>query len=307
MVWIFRGPQGQQFRSVRPSVRVTTQDAGPKPRRYGLARLRHRSLAPAKTWQLELAGEEAKAAIVEGPVAVAEEMGTCFADGFSDELFLEIGRQVRGDRATEHIEPGAKAVLAVFERGGAVEEESVGDFEPVTFEQGRVLSDARVKPGARKGLWPAKSMPSSAKSGHDLPDVAFATELCDEATAGFEYGRDGDNGAFGIGDPMERGVGENGVELFGESEIAGVHDFESDGRVSGAGLLDHFWGAVDTSDMRTLGSDLRGKVAGAAADVEDVFARLSFEKFEQSGGHFPDEGVFLVVQCGVPVRVLRHG
>jgi len=103
----------------------------------------------------EFAGEEPEAAVVEGPVAVVEEMRAALAFGFGDEFRFEISGEFCGDGAAEHVEKVPQAVLAVFERGGTIEEAGVGEFQVVAFEKGRVFGGSgRVGVGqvfARRG------------------------------------------------------------------------------------------------------------------------------------------------------------
>ena len=116
--------------------------------------------------QLKFAGDEAEAAVVEGPVAGAEKCWASFANGFGDEVFRESARNLCGDRAAEHLEKIAQTLLSVFEGSGAVEEQGVSDFEAMAFEQGGILGDAGVVPRIRKGLSWRKILPSAAESRH---------------------------------------------------------------------------------------------------------------------------------------------
>src|SRR3974390_158152 len=107
---------------------------------------------PCRATPLEFAGEEAEAAIVEGPMASAEKCRASFADSFGDEVFRESIRKFCGDGPAEHLEKIAETLLSVFEGSGTVEEQGVGDFEVMAFEQGGILGDAGVVPRVRKGL-----------------------------------------------------------------------------------------------------------------------------------------------------------
>jgi hypothetical protein len=53
--------------------------------------------------------------------------------------------------------------------------------------------------------------------------------------------------------------------------------------------------------LSTRGCDLRGKVASAAANVQDALAGFGVEQFQKSRGHFPDKGVLFIVQASIPL------
>jgi len=131
--------------------------------------------------ELEFAGEQAEATVIEGPAAVAEKRGASFADGLGDELVRESGGEFLCDGASKHLEPGTKTVFAVFECSRAVEEKGVRNFETVEFEERGVFGDTGVIPGARKRLRLAETPPGAAKGQHQAFDVALATEFRDEA------------------------------------------------------------------------------------------------------------------------------
>jgi hypothetical protein len=46
---------------------------------------------------------------------------------------------------------------------------------------------------------------------------------------------------------------------------------------------------------------LRGKVASAAANVQDALAALGVEQFQKSRSHFPDKRVLFIVQTSIPL------
>src|SRR5215471_743919 len=261
---------------------------------------------PTARAALPFAGEQSEAAVVEGPVGISEEVRAGFADGFRDELFCETAGKLCGDGPAEHLQKIMEALLPIFESSGAFEEQGVSHFEVVTFEQRRIFRDARVVPRIRKGFSLCKILPSAAQSGHQAFDVALATEFGDETSTGLENGGDGGDRRFRVGDPVKRGVGEYGVELFGEYEFTDVHDFEGDGGMFGTCLLNHVRRAIDANNICAGGGDLCGEMAGAATDIEDAFAGLGFKEVEQAGSHFPDERVFFVVETGVPLCMGRR-
>ena len=100
---------------------------------------------------------------------------------------------------------------------------------------------------------------------------------------------------------MQDGVGEDGVELGVVGQVADVAGFEREAGEVVAGLGDHGGGTVGTEHLGAGAGDLRGEMAGAAADVEDALAGLGSEEGEKVAAELPDEGVGGVVESGVPV------
>ena len=96
-------------------------------------------------------------------------------------------------------------------------------------------------------------------------------------------------------------VGEDGVELGVEGQLADVAGLERNAGEVVACLGDHGGGKVGTEHLGAGASDLRGEMAGAAADVEDALTGLGGEEGEKVAPEFPDEGMGGVVESGIPV------
>jgi hypothetical protein len=103
---------------------------------------------------------------------------------------------------------------------------------------------------------------------------------------------------------VQDGVREDGVELGVVGQVADVAGFEGEAGKVVAGLGDHGGGAVGTEHLGAGAGDLRGEMAGAAADIEDALTGLGGEESEKVAAELPDEGVGGVVESGVPVG--RH-
>src|SRR5271167_3117776 len=71
-------------------------------------------------------------------------------------------------------------------------------------------------------------------------------------------------------------------------------------------LPHHVWGAIGPNNGGAERGDLFGERAGAAADVKNALAGLHFEQVHQAGGHFVDEGMFVVVKSCVPLGSFAH-
>ena len=106
------------------------------------------------------------------------------------------------------------------------------------------------------------------------------------------------------GDPVEGGVGEDGVELLMVRECGGVVLFE--GQAAGAveialaGGGEHGGRGVDAADDGSVGGELFGKGAVAAAEVEDLFSGLGVQEGDDVGGEGGDEAAVGGVGFGVP-------
>jgi hypothetical protein len=262
-----------------------------------------RNLAPpgGGLERLELAGDKAQAAIIHDPMASAEQIVAGLALHFLLELLFEVSRQLFGDGASEHIEPVAKSALSIFERSGPIEQRAVGYFKAMALEKAGIFGEARIIPGIRKRLREIEVFPRALKGGYQCGDISFATKFRNESPTGTQRESHGCDDALGVPDPVQRSIRKDGVEGLGEGKLAGVRDFELKRRMSGTRLLNHLGGAVDARDLSTRGCDLRGKVASAAANVQDALAGFGVEQFQKSRGHFPDKRVLFIVQASIPL------
>jgi hypothetical protein len=100
------------------------------------------------------------------------------------------------------------------------------------------------------------------------------------------------------GDPVEGGVGEDGVELVPVGQIGGA--VMVDDQIALAGCCDHGGGGVDPGDDGSGGGELLGEGPVAAAQVEDVLAGLGREEIDYAGGEVGDETAVGGVGFGVP-------
>lgn len=251
--------------------------------------------------RLELAGDKAQAAIIHDPMARAEEIVTGFAFDLLLELLLQVSRQPFGDGASKHIEPVAKPALAIFKRSGPIEQRAVGHFKAVAPQKAGIFGEARIIPGIRKWLREIEIFPRALKGGYECGDISFTAKFRNKSPAGTQRESNGGHDALWVLDPVQRSIRKDGVEWLREGKLAGVRDFELKRRMSGSRLLNHLGRAVDACDLSTRGCDLRGKVASAAANVQDALAGLGVEQFQKSRSHFPDKRVLFIVQTSIPL------
>ncbi len=206
------------------------------------------------------------------------------------------GEQVE-DSVAEGVEPFGHAV---GERGGAGDEVDGLDFEAGLFEQGAVVGGGGVEAGGLGFGVDAEGGEGGLEGGADGGDVAEAAHLGDETGAGAEGAVDGGEGGglAGLGDPVEGGVGEGGVEGVGEGDFGGVAlvDFEA----AGSGGGEHGRGDIDAGEDGAGGGEARGEDAVAAADVEDALAGSRGEEFDYAAGEVGDETAVGGVGFGVP-------
>ena len=140
----------------------------------------------------------------------------------------------------------------------------------------------------------------------------MASELGDEAATWAESTVDSRKRgllALKAGDPMEGGVGEDGVELMLVRESGGLSLFDVEVPLAGCG--EHGGGGVDSEDNGTVFGELFGEGSIAAAKVEYVLAGLGIEEGYDFGGEVGDEAAVGGVGFGVPgltgFPVVAHG
>jgi hypothetical protein len=100
------------------------------------------------------------------------------------------------------------------------------------------------------------------------------------------------------GDPVEGGVGEDGVELVVEGKGGGVVKLDVEIALAGGG--EHGGGGVYADEDGSGGGELLGEGAVATAQVEYSFAWLWVEECDDIGGESGDEAAVGGVGFGVP-------
>src|SRR5579862_8255559 len=68
-----------------------------------------------------------------------------------------------------------------------------------------------------------------------------------------------------------------------------------------ARVSEHFRRAIEPHNVCAGSGDFVRELAGAAAEIENLFAGLRVEKLEEAGAEAPDEGVPVLVTGGIPV------
>jgi hypothetical protein len=121
-----------------------------------------------------------------------------------------------------------------------------------------------------------------------------------EAAARLQRPCDPGGDCVGLLDPVQDRVREDRVELAGEGERTGVGHLEGEAGVGATGLDDHFRRRVDPDHGGPGGSDRGGQVPRAGPQVEDAFAGLRREEFDELRPVLPHEGVAVVVEERVP-------
>ena len=99
------------------------------------------------------------------------------------------------------------------------------------------------------------------------------------------------------------GVGKDRVGVALDGEIPPVRMLKGERGVKRAGALHHRRIAVDADDLGTARGDIRGQLAGAAAEIDDPLARLGREQIDHVDGECRDEAEGAVVEAGVPGRL----
>ena len=148
------------------------------------------------------------------------------------------------------------------------------------------------------------------KRSADRGDVALTAHLGDEASmwiffaecavhAGEHRLMAGDSG-----DPVECGVGEDGVELLVVGQRGGVVMIQGEAcgtvEASFARGGEHGVRGVDAGDDGASGGELLGEGSVATAEIENLFARLWGEESDHVGGESGDEAAVGGVGFGVP-------
>src|ERR1700689_2170780 len=117
----------------------------------------------------------------------------------------------------------------MFELIPAIEGPQGFDLKPMLFEQRGVLSGAREVPRVPRRI--TRFPQNFTQRLHDVGDVPFTTHLENESAPWLQRPRDTGDHAPGIRDPVERGIGEDGVEWLVEPELPCVSQREPQLRI----------------------------------------------------------------------------
>jgi hypothetical protein len=244
-------------------------------------------------------GVEAEADVVGGPVAVGvAEGGFEQSDGVGDCCRAVGWVELVEDAVAEGVEPG---LHTVGEWGGAGDQVDGLDCEACAFEKTAIDGGRWVEAGRGGFGVDVEGCEGGLKCGADGGDVAVTAHLGDETAAGAEGSVDaGECGllAGDSGDPVEGCVGEDGVELVFVGEVGRVVLLDIE--IARAGGGEHGRRGVDAEDVGSGSGELFGEGSVAAAEIEDLFAGLGVQEFNDSGGEVGDEAAVGGVGIGVP-------
>lgn len=209
---------------------------------------------------------EAEADVVGGPVAVGVAEGGFEEDDGVGERGCSVGwAELVENAVAEGVEPGFHAVGEWRGTGDQVDglDGEVGGLEQAAVDGGR-----GVEAGCGGFGVDVEGRQRSLQRGADGGDIALAAHFGDESAAGAEGSVDaGECGLLSgdAGDPMEGGVGEDGVESVFVGEIGRVVLLDSKTALAGGG--EHGGRGVDTEDDGSGGGELLGEGSVAAAEV----------------------------------------
>lgn len=223
----------------------------------------------------------------------------CFY-GSGERLFARVARQRLEVVPLKLPDPIFHAVGAV-KRGAAVEQISGAQFKADAFEQRTILSDGReIGAGGGNLRAPVEAGQHGIDSVKDVSDVALSSEFGYETAGGSKGQSDPFGDAPGVRHPVQGGVREDGAEFGTEEHFGGVSQDESERGEVLARLSDHVRRCVEARYLRAAFGDLRGQLAGTAAEVKDALARFGVKEFNDAGSEFPDEIVFGFVEFSIP-------
>jgi len=242
---------------------------------------------------------EAQADVVGDPVAVGvAEDRLEKGDGAGEDGGAVGGVEQVEDSVAEGVEPG---VHAVGKRSWARDDLNGLNGEASFFEQAAIDRGAGVEGGRCGFSVDVEGREGGLEGGADGGDVALSAHLRDEAAAGAEGAVDASEKGLltgDSGDPVEGGVGEDGVELLVVREAGCA--LQLDVEIAQAGSGEHGGGAVHAEEDGSGGGELLGEGAVAAAEIEDGFAGLWGEEIDYRGGEVGYEAAVGGVGVGVP-------
>lgn len=132
----------------------------------------------------------------------------------------------------------------------------------------------------------SRSCSGSGSRWRTRVDVAASAALGQQAPAGFEVALKGSEQRVVVGDPVQRGVGEDHVHRLGQRQLRQVladgHSAIAD-RLLGVG--DHRWRRVDGVHraVRNAPRQLQGDLAAAAAGIEHHLVAVELQAVELLG------------------------
>ena len=239
---------------------------------------------------------ESEADVVGSPVALFVAQNWLEErDGFrDDDRTHRLGNRFQ-DASAEGVEPAGHA--GGGQRGRPGDELDPLDGEAVTFKARLVSGGGRIVVG-RRSVGQSVACQHGRGSHLDGGDIAVAAHLGDKAPAGAKRAPDAGHHGVVIDDPVQDGVGKDGVELLGKGQRLGVAHARVDS--AAARRLEHRWRGVHADDVRARGRDLRGQLAVAATQIEDALARLRGEPLQDARAQGGDEASVFSIGSRAP-------
>ena len=100
--------------------------------------------------------------------------------------------------------------------------------------------------------------------------------------------------------PVQGGVREDRVEWGIEAKLASIRQSEFQFWKVLPGLRNHRYRRIEAHNLGTPVGDLRGQMAGSAAEIENPFTGLRMEDIDEIRALFPDERMPVVIERAVP-------
>ena len=167
-----------------------------------------------------------------------------------------------------------------------------------------IVFDSREKPEIGGFPIDAAAIERAGQSRANLFHAVLAAHFRDETAAGLERAPHSGSHGVGIANPVQRGVAEDGVEFVVEGELIAAHHARIEmARTCGLNLRD---ARIDADDPAAHPNELFGQCAIAAAEIEDAFARLRGEQFDNGRAEISDKSSVARVALGIP-RLHRTG
>ena len=145
--------------------------------------------------------------------------------------------------------------ILAFQRRRAIEEHGEGHLQTEAFQETGIFANAREVPG-RFHVFADHGFHGILQGSADGLDVALAAELGHKAPPRLQSARNGLDDLIGFLDPVQGGVGEDGVQWLGNGEGPGVGNLEAQVGIGAAGLGDHLRRTVDAEwTVRAIGRE----------------------------------------------------
>lgn len=243
-------------------------------------------------------GMETEPDIVGGPVAV------CIAeDRFKKgDRPVESGDAVsRTELVEDTVAKGVKPGFhAVRKRGGTRNEVDGLDSKSGGFEQAAVDGGGREEAGSCGFGVDIEFADDRLKGGADRGDIAMAAHFSDKTSAAAQGIMDTRErrGLSCGGNPMESGVGEDGVELAGIRQGIGAIKFYFNVALASGG--NHGRRGIDACHISSHGYQFFGESAISATKVENTFAGFGSKQGNHSGCQCRDEAAMGCIGFGIP-------